>query len=283
MDRTFLPGTQIEILREPPRGAFRHALFDFDGTISLLRHGWQGIMGPVMVEMICGETEPTPDIEAEVARYIDESTGIQTIIQMEWLVKRVRAHGRVPPERILDAHGYKEIYNERLMVPVRERLRQLESGELTVEQATIRGAVPFIEGLAARGLDLYIFSGTDLADVRNEAEKLGVAPYFKEIWGALRTVEEYSKDKVLRELIESHGLRGAEVLIVGDGPVELRDAREYGCAALGVASDEAAGHGWDLHKRERLVKAGADLLVPDFSEKDALMDYLFPAGAPGQP
>ncbi|MEX2015893.1 MAG: hypothetical protein WD873_04580, partial [Candidatus Hydrogenedentales bacterium] len=70
-------------------------------------------------------------------------------------------------------------------------------------------------------------------------------------------------------------LEGAEVLIIGDGPVELRTARDHGCVALGVASDEQRGHGWDETKRARLVRAGADLLVPDFAEPDALLRYLF--------
>jgi len=274
--QNLLPGTQIEIVNEVERGRFKHALFDFDGTFSLLREGWQGIMAPVMIEMICGDTEPTPAIVEEVNRVIDETTGIQTIYQMERLVEMVRAHGLVPEEKILDAYGYKETYNDRLMVPVRERIARLQSGALPIEQATVRGSIEFVKRLHDRGLELYVFSGTDREDVRNEASVLGVAKYFNEIWGAIRNLEEYSKDKVIKEIIAQHGLHGTEVLICGDGPVELRNAKENGCVALGVCSDEVRGHGWDLHKRTRLIKAGADILVPDFGEVDKLMGYLFP-------
>lgn len=43
----FLPGTRVEIIRrlarrEPPR----HVLFDFDGTLSLIREGWPKVMVP---------------------------------------------------------------------------------------------------------------------------------------------------------------------------------------------------------------------------------------------
>ena len=34
-------------------GQVRHALFDFDGTISVIRRGWETIMIPMMLEMIC--------------------------------------------------------------------------------------------------------------------------------------------------------------------------------------------------------------------------------------
>jgi phosphoglycolate phosphatase-like HAD superfamily hydrolase len=273
----FPPGTQVEIINNVERGRLKHALFDFDGTISLLREGWQGIMAPVMVEMICGETAPTHEIVDEVRRVINETTGIQTIFQMQRLVEMVRAHGLVPPEKMLDAYGYKDIYNARLMVPVNERIRKLEAGELSIEQATLRGALDFVRKLRDRGVTLYVFSGTDREDVRNEAAKVGAAPFFDEIWGALRSVEDYSKEKVLKEIIATHNLHGSEVMTVGDGPVEIRNGKENGCIAIGVASDEVRGHGWDKEKRERLIKAGADIMIPDFGEGQALLDYLLPA------
>ena len=277
MERTYLPGTQIEIVNQAVLGRIKHVLFDFDGTISLLREGWQHIMGPVCVEMICGDTQPTPEIVAEVAQMIDETTGIQTIFQMQRLVEMIRAHGLVPEEKMLDPYGYKDIYNDRLMVPVRERIAKLEAGELTLDQVTVRGAHRFLELMKARGVAMYVFSGTDRDDVRNEAGKVQAAPYFEEIWGALRSVEDYSKEKIIREIMAKHDLHGPEVLAIGDGPVELRNVKDAGGVALGIASDETKGFGWDEHKRNRLLRAGADILVPDFGEAEKLVEYLFTA------
>ena len=43
----------IEIIRPcSERGHIRHAIFDFDGTLSLIREGWQQIMLPMMVERL---------------------------------------------------------------------------------------------------------------------------------------------------------------------------------------------------------------------------------------
>jgi phosphoglycolate phosphatase-like HAD superfamily hydrolase len=276
MDRNFLPGTEIEIINEADRGRIQHALFDFDGTISLMREGWQDIMAPVCIEMISGDTEPTDAIREEVHEMIEETTGIQTILQMERLVEMVRAHGLVPEEKILDAKGYKEIYNDRLMVPVRERIAKLGAGEYTVEDVTLRGALHFLDLLKNKGLHMYVFSGTDRHDVINECTKVGAAPYFEEIWGAIGSIEDYSKEKVVRELMARHQLEGPQVMAVGDGPVELRTVKAAGGIAIGVASDEKAGKGWNMEKRERLIRAGADIMVPDFSEAGALVEYLFP-------
>ena len=119
-----------------------------------------------------------------------------------------------------------------------------------------------------------MFSGTDRDDVRNEAAKVGAAHYFNEIWGAVPSIEDYSKEKVLKEIIAMHGLHGTEVMTVGDGPVEIRNGKENGCITIGVASDETKCHGLDELKRERLIRAGADILIGDFSEGPALIDYL---------
>ncbi len=276
MQPTYLPGTEIEIVNEVERGKIAHVLFDFDGTISLLREGWQRIMAPVCVEMICGDTEPTPAIIDEVNVMIDETTGIQTIFQMQRLEEMVREHGLVPEENILTPPEYKQIYNDRLMAPVRARIAELDSGEKTIEDFTVRGVLRFLELIAQQDVTMYVFSGTDRDDVRNEADRLGVAHYFKEIWGALPSVEEYSKEKIIREIIAEHRLEGPQVLAIGDGPVELRNVKEAGGIALGIASDEVHGHGWDASKRQRLVRAGADILTPDFGEADTLIQYLFP-------
>ena len=70
-------------------GRTRHALFDFDGTLSVIRRGWEGIMIPMMVETICDQHSVTQEIKAEVVEYVDNSTGILTIHQMKWLEEAV--------------------------------------------------------------------------------------------------------------------------------------------------------------------------------------------------
>jgi phosphoglycolate phosphatase-like HAD superfamily hydrolase len=275
MNTVSLAGTDIELVRPIERGRLRYALFDFDGTISLLREGWQQVMGPLMLEMICGGRPAPAGLEEEVAEYISDSTGIQTILQMEALVEMVRRKGLVPASEMLDALGYKAVYNERLMVRVNERIQAMAEGRLSLEEATVRGSLEFVRKLHERGLTMFIFSGTDQDDVRHEAALVGAAGYFKEIWGAINSYKDYNKEKVLKELIAANDLHGSEVLICGDGPVEIRHGRAHDCITLGVASDEVRGCGWDPVKRERLRSAGADILAPDFAESDALLDYLF--------
>ena len=109
----------------------------------------------------------------------------------------------------------------------------MEKGTLSTDEVTLKGATDFLDRLSKKNLTMYIFSGTDRDDVRNEARLVGAAPYFQEIWGALRTYKDYNKEMVLKDIIAKNDLHGAEVLIVGDGPVEIRNAKENGCVSVG--------------------------------------------------
>ena len=255
-------------------GKIRHALFDFDGTLSVLREGWESVMVPVMTESICGQIPATPEIEREVREYVEQSTGTLTILQMEWLVEAVRRHGLVNPP--LSAAGYKARYLERLMVRVRQRILDVETGTCQPDDHMLSGARNFLAGLRARGIQLYLISGTDHPDVQREASVLDLVDFFPgRIYGALDEREAHSKDHIIQRILDEHHLFGDELMVVGDGPVEIREARARGAIALGVASNEVARSGWSEHKITRLIKAGVDLLIPDFSQPEELFRLLF--------
>jgi rfaE bifunctional protein kinase chain/domain len=279
----YLPRTEIELCEESiPFGHIRHAVFDNDGTISVLREGWDQIMAPVMIKAILGDRYETADqglyqrVQHRVLDYIDKSTGIQTIAQMQALVEMVREFGIVPPEKVLDRFGYKQVYNDALMEVVRERVARLKQGRLATSDYTIKGAVEFAKALRDRGVTLYLASGTDHDDVVAETKALGYADLFSGgIYGAVGDVSHCSKKMVLDRIMSEHGLRGPELAVFGDGPVELRESRKRDGLAIGVASDEVRRHGLNPDKRARIVKAGAHIVIPDFSEKPQLLKLLF--------
>ncbi len=271
-----LPGTDIRIYNSPERGSIKCVFSDFDGTISKLRSMWKNVMENVMIECICGKGEPSPEIADQVRKYIHDSEGIQTILQMEALAEMVKGYGLVPENQVLDARGYKEIYNQRLMPYVRKGLNDLEEGRITVEECTIRGAVDFFKKMSERGVTMHVFSGTDLKDVRNEAAKLGVAEFFEGgIYGALDSFEEFSKKGMMKEVMHELKFKGPEVAVFGDGRVEIGTGKENNAITIAVASDDKKGRGWNEVKAERLAEAGCDIMIPDFSEGDALLKYLY--------
>lgn len=252
----------MKVLHEVKGETVRHVLFDFDGTISVIREGWEKVMGPYMVEVL-SEAGGGEDVTDEVYQYIDRSTGIQTILQMDWLAESVRNRGKKP----LDPFDYKAEYNRRLLNVVDERVGRLKSGEVSRDDLMVVGSREFVESLHSRGIKMYIASGTDREYVRREAAALGVADSFEgRIYGAIGRIEDYSKEKVIKEILSEHSLEGPQLAVFGDGPVEIRNAKAVGAIAIGVAVDEIARHGWSETKVKRLTDAGADILIPDFAD-----------------
>ena len=247
-------------------------LFDFDGTISTLRCGWESVMKPLMLEMISGGKEYDEALEKEVEAYISDSTGIQTIHQMKWLATIVHERGNNPTAS-RDPWWYKAEYNRRLMENVSQRVESLVSGSVSALEYLIAGSEEFLRALCERGVRLYVASGTDHPDVCNESAALGLQKYFTLIAGAPVGEENCSKEKVMAQLLDSEGLHGDEVAVIGDGKVEIRLGCEAGARTIGLATNEREG-GVDEIKRERLIKAGADIIVGDFLEKEALLAFL---------
>jgi phosphoglycolate phosphatase len=269
----YVPNTEIEVINEVPRGGMKHALFDFDGTISVLRQGWQQIMIPLMVSwlMPTPKAEQVEELEWLSGQFVARTTGIQTIYQMIGLRDMVVERGGEPKEPA----EYKQIYTDTLWARVRDRVAALKTGEKTPDEMSVPGSIAFLRSLRRRDITCYLASGTDRPYVVDEATALGVADLFDGgIHGALEDYETYSKAMVIAEILQANDLSGSELVVFGDGYVEIENAKEAGGIAVGVASDEVDREEIDQWKRSRLIGAGADLIVPDFRQGPQLLAYL---------
>ncbi len=283
-------GTVVKRDDAQPSKPIRFALFDFDGTISLIRTGWQGVMIPMMVDILSEVVEARacdhPDeTEAElthlVTDFVTRLTGKQTIYQMIQLAEEVKKRGGTP----LDPLDYKKEYLRRLWSHIEDRVADLKAGRRRPDDLMLPGARDILEAFRARDIQCYLASGTDRPYVLDEAAALGLTPYFgPHIYGALDDYENFSKRMVIRQILEENALAGPELIAFGDGFVEIEDTKAAGGTAIGVASDEAAYQATgdadlpkypvDAWKRERLIQAGADIIIPNFLEYKALMEYL---------
>lgn len=267
--------TQIEIINPDfPRGAFRHALFDFDGTLSLIREGWQDVMIPMMLEFLreTGTSESDDELTAVVKQFVTRLTGKQTIYQMFELKAQIEKRGG----KAKDPLEYKHIYLERLWDRIQHRVADLKAGVVDPDAYLVPGSVELLEALKERNVELYLASGTDYPYVVDECAALGLSGYFAEhIYGALDEYKKFSKKMIIEKIFAEHGLAGPELIAFGDGYVEIENTKEVGGVAVGVASNEAERRGVDEWKRNRLIEAGADLIIPDYREIDRLAPYLF--------
>jgi phosphoglycolate phosphatase len=272
----FLLDHEIEIVNPAvSRGRFRAVLFDFDGTLSLIREGWPQIMIPMMVDILAetGTPEDRPTLTAHVEDFVMRLNGRQTIYQMIQLANEVASRGGQP----LDPLQYKHRYHDLLMQRIRTRLQALEEGTARPEEWTVPGSHALLKMLRERDLTLYLASGTDLRFVRREAELLQLSSVFDDnIHGALDDYQNFSKKMVIERIIREHGLRNHELLGFGDGYVEIEAVKQAGGVAIAVASDEVHRKGINAWKRQRLIRAGADIVIPEYSRAERLLEFLFP-------
>lgn len=275
--------SNIEIINPAyRRGRFRFAVLDFDGTISLIREGWQKIMKGYFLEELkkapAAKDESEGSLIACVDEFVDVNTGKQTIYQCICLVDEIAARGGTP----LDAQDYKDEYQRRLLEAIDKRLKGLEDGSVDPLSLTVPGGIELLKALKAHGVRIFIASGTDEIYAAHEAELLGATQYLSApVYGAQRDYKTFSKKMVIERIMRENGLAGEQLIGFGDGFVEIENIKEHGGFAVGVASDEKYHDGRvDAWKRERLIGAGADIIIPDYHKLDVLIDYLFPKEEP---
>lgn len=257
-----------------PRPNVTHVLFDFDGTLSLIREGWPEVMVPMFVEML-----PSLPGETEAQRrqlcYDDimRLNGKQTIYQMIQLTERIKDRGGSPREPL----WYKHEYLRRLDQRIAARKEGIRSGTLKPDDLLLHGSRALLESLQQRGFTLYLASGTDEVFVNEEAALLEVTRYFgRHIYGALEDYKNFSKKMVIERILRENGIPGAQLLAFGDGYVEIENTKEVGGLAIAVASDEAHnGSGRiDEWKRQRLLGVGADVVIPDYRDAEVLLERI---------
>lgn len=264
----------LEIITPRKATHTRVALFDFDGTLSLVRAGWMEVMVPMMVEELvaCKSGESEAAITEVVREFVGRLTGKQTIYQMFALVEEIEKRGGTAQ----DALVYKKRYLDLLQEEIKERIDALESGSVDPDTYAVPGSRALLDGLKERGFKMYLASGTDQDYMRHEADLLRFSGYFDGgVFGALDDYKSFSKRILIERLIANAEFQGEQFLGFGDGYVEIENVHQVGGVTVGVATDEPDCAKVDEWKRDRLVKVGADYIVPHYREHGALFEALF--------
>jgi phosphoglycolate phosphatase len=261
------------------RGPIAAALFDFDGTLSLIREGWPR----VMIDMMAGilrERNLAPEPEAELRAGIDcfvmTLNGHPTIVQMERFAQEIVDRGGVPDSPTV----YLQDYLDRLMAVVQQRWDGLAANRATAASWVVPNAHAILTELTARGIPIWLASGTDLEAVLHEGHLLQVlAPFGERVFAPTTADPTFSKGRVVDDILRELGIAGHELIGFGDGVVETQEVKRAGGTFIGVASAESGQTGINLEKRSRLIAAGADVIIPDYSPHSELIQWLVTPGS----
>lgn len=267
-----ISGTNIEIIRPFDGRNLTTVLFDFDGTLSRERDGWVNLMvatcSALMVQAI-------PDITVTeavewVIKDIEKTIGIPTLQQMKRLADKINSRGGLS----LSPRRYKDIYNDALVSMVNTKHQRLKSNEIDIENLIVPGAIELLSELDkkfGKGA-LFLSSGTDIQQVKESAKILSYDNFFEDriiASGSNGNNSDCPKRLIIEKLVEERNLQPGQLLTFGDGVPEIEYTEKIGGVCVGVLTPdqghyETRGYFTVEQKRERLIKAGAHLLVPDF-------------------
>lgn len=258
------------------RPKISHVVFDFDGTLSWVRHGWPEIMFEVFARYlpaVAGESDAAR--RAVMEDIVFGLNGRPSLVQMQRFAEVVVERGGP----VYEAEALRAEFQGKLDAEIAARLQIIRSGEAAPDAFVVFGARPLLERLRSLGITCIVLSSTIEHRVKEEAEALGLTQYFgRHIYGSPADPRDFTKLAVFQRLFQEEGITGENLLSYGDGPVEIICTKELGGLAIAVCSDENHnGSGvMDPFKQRQLTEAGADAVLPDFRDSLALLDVLLP-------
>ena len=259
-----MPPASVELLTpDLPRGGFRVAVFDFDGTVSLLREGWARVMADMGVELL-DDPSAFAFLELEMLML----SGKPSVIQMERLRAIAVDRGKASPA----AAELLAEFNRRLATLTEDRRAALVNGTDPPEAWTVPGTHDLLTNLRDRGVTLVLASGTPMEAVRAESELLKLTPFFEDrVFAPDGASGEFTKQAVIAGL----GVSGPELIGFGDGYAETVEVKRVGGVAVGLATVEAGRGGLNPVKRRMLIDLGADMILPHYDPAGELAGWLF--------
>jgi len=258
------------------RGPFRAAIFDFDGTLSLVREGWCGLMADIGLSVLRERTviaEPEHLLRAVLEEEMLRLSGQPSIVQMGRLADIVQTRGGRRP----DSEALLAAFYAALSALTADRKRRLSDGTDAPDTWAVPGAHRVLLELQKRGVTLILASGTDLPDVLLEAELLQLTHFFEgRIYAPIPGGPAFRKHELFDRLLRELAIPSEQLISFGDGFAETVAIKQLGGVAVGLAS-VAVGHiGDNPLKRAMLMELGADLIVRDYTEAELLVNWLWP-------
>lgn len=259
----------IEIINSPT-AAPHLAAIDFDGTMSLIRIGWQQVMHGVMHAALLPHYPDSARLDSEIYTYIARSTGQPSIIQMAWVDEQVILHGG--PAR--GAQAYLDLFSHAMRDRIDQKIASIHDDD-SADALMVPGARAFLQLLADNHVHLALVSGTEHIHLLRESAALRIDHFFDAgIHGPGPHNPGFTKGDAMAALIDTYRVSNGQLLSVGDGPVEIIAGKSLDGYSIAVASHEASG-GLNDDKRRHLIAAGADAVIANFHHLHDITTLLF--------
>jgi phosphoglycolate phosphatase len=145
--------------------------------------------------------------------------------------------------------------------PEVNRLFHANYEKLVTRCRTRRGTREILPWLKQKGIPAVIFSNHTIAGVEAQLARLGIRHFFADVVANDAThvaVSERNKLLKLRHYLESKGIKGSEVVIVGDSCEEIEIGKTLGSITVAITNGN--------YSESRLKRAKPDFLISSLSE-----------------
>tara|TARA_Y100000589_G_scaffold329427_1_gene375979 strand:- start:521 stop:1276 length:756 start_codon:yes stop_codon:yes gene_type:complete len=247
-------------------------IFDFDGTLSWIRHGWPEIMQKVMTPRFpLKEGETNNDIREYLFEQMYRFNGRPTPLFMDEMAREIQSRsGEADPDEMFQA--FLSVLNKEALA----RHENIRSKKCPPDDYIVYGGRAFIETLIEAGLKVIILSGNPHDQVNEEADLLDLSRYCQgHVYGHTHA-ENFCKQSIMEKLMSDEGFSGENLIAIGDGAAEIKAAKALGGLAVAICSDEEVnGSGIiDENKLPILLDGGADCVIADYRDPATLYNLL---------
>lgn len=186
-------------------------------------------------------------------------------------------------ERGLPEKGLAEIYANTAGTPLHQQFQQVlgkDGTQSTIESVVTRfwqlvdkkekpnlfpGARELIRSLYAQGMNLYITTGTETSRAQRRLREMDLKQYFTLVLGQGEGVEK-GPQHLQRMQEQAHDEQFfSRAFYIGDGPADMRYAKEHGILAIGIINTVSA---------EKLKEAGAEHIIEKLEQVLLLLEQL---------
>ena len=237
---------------------------------------------------------------AETDQFCIESAGLSALTQMEWAIRRSVQEGNIKVncdmhtntqiiERINNGIEYYDDLPEtfemtEMLKKQTPRLfklyeavlngfcrdKNLQKAKENPEKFRVKGSIEFLKMLKDNGVKNYFVTGAVVEKgmgMHQEVEalgyKIGKNELVEGIIGSTWT-EKMPKDMVMQKLLKELGVKGENVLVIGDGRAEIQAGVQMGAFVVSRLPENAD------FQRELHRKLGTDIIIKDFCDKEFL-------------
>lgn len=236
----------------------------------------------------------------ETDRFCVESAGLSALTQMEWAIRRNQelTNGKYNSEinseiikRIWTGEEKFESFNEpeEYLAYLKEKTpklfwvyeqvlnrfcrdKNLKEAKEDPEKFLIKGSMEFMNYLHSKGVKNYFVTGAVVdktiqppmgmyEEVLGLGFQIGEGKTVEDILGSTWD-EKIPKDEVMQRLVKELGIKGENVLVIGDGRSEISAGVALGAVTVSILPENAA------RQRKLHTEFGTNMIISDYTSED---------------